>query len=115
MAKLRQKLQISHFDIICALRYFFPLLLVTASEACVQAFERDGKGSFRRERNARGHARREERKPVPLGLPRAWSCALIPFTFPFERLPRRLQSQKSLRKFAPLSYLPGSKVATLEF
>ena len=23
MAKLRQKLQISHFDVICALRYFF--------------------------------------------------------------------------------------------
>ena len=40
-----------------------------------QAFEREGKGgfgkgSFRRERNARG--------------------ALIPFPFPFERLPRRL-------------------------
>ena len=35
MAKLRQKLQISHFDVICALRYFFPLLLVTASVACV--------------------------------------------------------------------------------
>ena len=23
-------------------------------------------------------------------LPRAWSCALIPFPFPFERLPRKL-------------------------
>ena len=23
-------------------------------------------------------------------LPRAWSCALIPFPFPFERLPRSL-------------------------
>ena len=35
MAKLRQKLQISHFEVICALRYFFPLLLVTAPVACV--------------------------------------------------------------------------------
>ena len=35
MAKLRQKLQISHFEVIYALRYFFPLLLVTASVACV--------------------------------------------------------------------------------
>ena len=27
MAKLRQKLQISHFDVICALRYFFSLVV----------------------------------------------------------------------------------------
>ena len=43
-----------------------------------QAFEREGKGSFRRERNARG----------------AWSRALIPFPFPFERLPRRLTKDR---------------------
>ena len=47
-----------------------------------QAFEREGKGSFekgslyRRERNARGA--------------RGRSRTLIPFPFPFERLPRRL-------------------------
>ena len=30
-------------------------------------------------------------------LPRAWSRALIPFPFPFERLPRRLGAQQSRR------------------
>ena len=39
-----------------------------------------GKGSFRRERNARGTRGRTE----------GGSHALIPFPFPFERLPRRL-------------------------
>ena len=55
-----------------------------------QAFERDGKGSFRRERNARGF-------PSSL-LPRAWSRALIPFPFPFERLPRRLEFYETCKK-----------------
>ena len=107
------KLQISHFYVICALRYFSPVL----SNSPSSLRDRRLKGMEKRvlgARETRGGARGvKERKPVPL-LPRAWSRALIPFTFPFERLPRRLQSQKSLRKFAPPSYLPGSNVVTLE-
>ena len=100
------KLQISHFYVICALRYFSPVL----RDRRLKGMEKRVLGA----RETRGGARGvKERKPVPL-LPRAWSRALIPFTFPFERLPRRLQSQKSLRKFAPPSYLPGSNVVTLE-
>ena len=43
-----------------------------------------GKGSFRRERNAKGTRGRRE----------GGSHALIPFPFPFERLPRRLSYDK---------------------
>ena len=54
--------------------------VITKDYPSWQAFEREGKGSFRRERNARG----------------AWSRALIPFLFPFpfERLPRRLTKDR---------------------
>ena len=52
--------------------------VITKDYPSWQAFEREGKGSFRRERNARG----------------AWSRALIPFPFPFERLPRRLTKDR---------------------
>ena len=37
-------------------------------------------------KRGRGNLGAQER----VGLPRAWSRALIPFAFPFERLPRRL-------------------------
>ena len=50
---------------------------VARSHASLGSF---GKGSFRRERNARGARGRREGE----------SRALIPFPFPFERLPRRL-------------------------
>ena len=41
-----------------------------------------------------GRARKEGGKPPPSSLlPRAWSRVLIPFPFPFERLPRRLVLQ----------------------
>ena len=46
-----------------------------------------GKGEFGRGRAC--GARKGERIPSSL-LPRAWSRALIPLPFPFERLPRRL-------------------------
>ena len=59
--------------------------VITKDYPSWQAFEREekgrfGKGSFRRERNARG----------------AWSRPLIPFLFPFpfERLPRRLTKDR---------------------
>ena len=52
--------------------------VITKDYPSWQAFEREGKGSFRRERNARG----------------AWSRALIPFSFPFEHLPRRLTKDR---------------------
>ena len=54
--------------------------VITKDYPSWQAFEREGKGSFRRDRNARG----------------AWSRALIPFPFPFpfERLPRRLTKDR---------------------
>ena len=58
--------------------------------------EREGKGSFvkgsfRRER--RRGAREEGGRETSSLLPRAWSRVLIPFPFPFERLPRRLVLQ----------------------
>ena len=58
--------------------------------------EREGKGSFvkgsfRCER--RRGAREEGGRETSSLLPRAWSRALIPFSFPFERLPRRLVFQ----------------------
>ena len=58
--------------------------------------EREGKGSFvkgsfRRER--RRGAREEGGRKTSSLLPRAWSRVLIPFPFPFERLPRRLVLQ----------------------
>ena len=56
--------------------HFFKFLL-----ACVAGVKR-GRGNL----GARG---RKERNLSSL-LPRAWSHALIPFPFPFERLPRRL-------------------------
>ena len=54
--------------------------VITKDYPSWEAFEREGKGSFRGERNARG----------------AWSLALIPFLFPFpfERLPRRLTKDR---------------------
>ena len=58
--------------------------------------EREGKGSFvkgsfRRER--RRGAREEGGRETSSLLPRALSRVLIPFPFPFERLPRRLVLQ----------------------
>ena len=38
-------------------------------------------------------------------LPRAWSRALIPFPFPFERLPRRLEKQWFPGRRFPPSFL----------
>ena len=43
---------------------------------------------------------------VPL-LPRAWSRALIPFPFPFERLPRRLAGVPQGTKLGPSLFLRG--------
>ena len=56
------------------------------SVACVAGVER-GRGNF-------FGAREGESSPFSSSLlPRAWSRALIPFPFPFERLPRRLKRQ----------------------
>ena len=71
--------------------------VITKDYPSWQAFEREGKGSFgkgsfRRERNARG----------------AWSRALIPFLFPFpfERLPRRLTKDRlKVISLSTLSYM----------
>ena len=50
-----------------------------------QAFEREGKGSFRRERNAGVSL-----PPSLLKRPSRFAFRVSPFPFPFKRLPRRL-------------------------
>ena len=40
-------------------------------------------------------------------LPRTWSRALIPFPFPFERLPRRLRLRETAQQFTVAAGLRG--------
>ena len=52
---------------------------------------------------ARERAREKEKEPSSL-LPRAWSRALIPFPFPFERLPLRLAEKWQRKLLAFLTH-----------
>ena len=58
-----------------------------------QALKGEGEGGIWTRENAWGARGRKERKgssPPPSSLVRGLARALIPFPFPFERLPRRL-------------------------
>ena len=78
---------VSYVKPVKQITFLWHSITITSAHAVItkdypswQAFEREGKGSFRRERNARG----------------TWSRALIPFLFPFpfERLPHRLTKDR---------------------
>ena len=47
-------------------------------------------------------------------LPRPWSRALIPFPFPFERLPRRLAGVPQGTKLGPSLFLRGFQCGHIE-
>ena len=55
-----------------------------------QELKGEGEGGIWARENAWGARGRKERKFPSSLLPRVWSRALIPFPFPFQRLPRRL-------------------------
>ena len=71
MAKLKQKLQISHFDVICALRVFFPLVVSNSlSSLRGRRLKGMGKGVLGA-RETRGSARGGRKEnPFPFSLVR---------------------------------------------
>ena len=71
MAKLRQKLQISHFEVICALRYFFsPVVSNSLSSLRGRRLKGMGNGVLGA-RETRGGARGGRKEiPFPFSLAR---------------------------------------------
>ena len=73
--------------------------LICYSPACVASVERErGRGNLGAGESVWGAQGRKERNPSSL-LPRAWCRTLIPFPFPFERLPHRPVTLWGLKHF----------------
>ena len=71
MAKLRQKLQISHFEVICALRYFFsPVASNSLSSLRGRRLKGMGKGVLGARETLGGARGGRKENPFPFSLAR---------------------------------------------